>query len=30
MQTGHVFWFGSSPKRVEQPQKILDSVNSCA
>src|SRR5436309_14219876 len=28
--TGHVFEFGSSPKRVEQPQKIFDSVLNCA
>src|SRR5207302_10937983 len=28
--TGHVFEFGSSPNRVEQPQKIFDSVLSCA
>src|SRR5882672_3225960 len=29
-QTGQVFEFGSSPKRVEHPQKIFDSVFSCA
>src|SRR4029453_7761445 len=29
-QTGHVFAFGSSPKRVEHPQKIFDSVLSWA
>src|SRR5262245_18831423 len=29
-QVGHVFAFGSSPKRVAQPQKIFDSVLSCA
>src|SRR5258707_1251038 len=29
-QTGQVFELGWSPKRVEQPQKILDSVLSCA
>src|SRR5213080_361636 len=28
--TGHVFEFGSSPNRVEQPQKIFDSVLNCA
>ena len=28
--TGHVFAFGSSPKRVEHPQKIFDSVLSWA
>ena len=30
MQTGQVLWFGATPKVVEQPQKILDWVNSCA
>src|SRR5438034_6365946 len=28
--TGHVFEFGTSPKCVEQPQKIFDAVLSCA
>src|SRR5438128_12589730 len=28
--TGQVLEFGSSPNRVEQPQKIFDSVLSCA
>src|SRR5208337_2449944 len=27
--TGHTFVFGGSPNRVEQEQKIFDSVNSC-
>ena len=30
MHTGQVLRFGASPKRVEQPQKILDSVRICA
>src|ERR1044072_7901544 len=29
-QVGQVFEFGSSPKRVAQPQKIFDSVLNCA
>src|SRR4029077_19948808 len=29
-QTGHSAVFGSAPNRVEQPQKILVAVSSCA